>query len=213
MSSHCSLPAWRIPWTEEPGGLQSSGSQSQARLERLRMRTPCGWPCPGICRPDEHKGCGCGALPCPPDRATPSCPQAGSPGCGAEPTAAQSQQLGAGVQAQGLQGGGGFYFCALEGSAFSPGWGWRPHLHDTAVGTSLVPRSALISDRQMQQLVNRKKDFTHPFIHSFIHSTYPFIHHCHKSPGKHTGLCHFHYLRKFPEFHELKKKNTLTLTR
>ena len=23
---------WRIPWTEEPGGLQSMGSQSQTRL-------------------------------------------------------------------------------------------------------------------------------------------------------------------------------------
>ena len=25
--SHSSVPAWRIPWTEEPGGLQSMGSQ------------------------------------------------------------------------------------------------------------------------------------------------------------------------------------------
>ena len=24
--------AWKIPWTEEPGGLQSTGSQSQTRL-------------------------------------------------------------------------------------------------------------------------------------------------------------------------------------
>ena len=24
---HSSIPAWRIPWTEEPGGLQSIGSQ------------------------------------------------------------------------------------------------------------------------------------------------------------------------------------------
>ena len=24
---HCSILAWRIPWTEEPGGLQSVGSQ------------------------------------------------------------------------------------------------------------------------------------------------------------------------------------------
>ena len=21
MATHCSIPAWRIPWTEEPGGL------------------------------------------------------------------------------------------------------------------------------------------------------------------------------------------------
>ena len=24
--THSSIPAWRIPWTEEPGGLQSLGS-------------------------------------------------------------------------------------------------------------------------------------------------------------------------------------------
>ena len=24
MATHCSLLAWRIPWTEEPGGLQST---------------------------------------------------------------------------------------------------------------------------------------------------------------------------------------------
>ena len=27
MASHSSVLAWRIPWTEEPGGLQSMGSQ------------------------------------------------------------------------------------------------------------------------------------------------------------------------------------------
>ena len=27
MSTHSSILAWRIPWTEEPGGLQSMGSQ------------------------------------------------------------------------------------------------------------------------------------------------------------------------------------------
>ena len=27
MASHTTVPAWRIPWTEEPGGLQSTGSQ------------------------------------------------------------------------------------------------------------------------------------------------------------------------------------------
>ena len=27
MATHCSSLAWRIPWTEEPGGLQSVGSQ------------------------------------------------------------------------------------------------------------------------------------------------------------------------------------------
>ena len=32
MAAHFSIPAWRIPWTEEPGGLQTVGSQSQTRL-------------------------------------------------------------------------------------------------------------------------------------------------------------------------------------
>ena len=27
MVTHCSILAWRIPWTEEPGGLQYMGSQ------------------------------------------------------------------------------------------------------------------------------------------------------------------------------------------
>ena len=27
MATHCSILAWRIPWTEEPGRLQSMGSQ------------------------------------------------------------------------------------------------------------------------------------------------------------------------------------------
>ena len=27
MATHCSILAWKIPWTEEPGGLQSMGSQ------------------------------------------------------------------------------------------------------------------------------------------------------------------------------------------
>ena len=28
MATHCSILAWRIPWTEEPGGLQSMELQS-----------------------------------------------------------------------------------------------------------------------------------------------------------------------------------------
>ena len=27
MANHCSILAWRIPWTEQLGGLQSMGSQ------------------------------------------------------------------------------------------------------------------------------------------------------------------------------------------
>ena len=29
MATHSSILAWRIPWREEPGGLQSMGSQSR----------------------------------------------------------------------------------------------------------------------------------------------------------------------------------------
>ena len=29
MATNSSIHAWRIPWTEEPGGLQSMGSKSQ----------------------------------------------------------------------------------------------------------------------------------------------------------------------------------------
>ena len=32
MAPHSSILAWRIPWTEKPGGLYSMGSQSQTRL-------------------------------------------------------------------------------------------------------------------------------------------------------------------------------------
>ena len=32
MATHCSILVWKIPWTEEPGGLQSLASQSRTRL-------------------------------------------------------------------------------------------------------------------------------------------------------------------------------------
>ena len=35
MATHCSIPAWRIPWTEQPGGLQPSGSQESVTTWRL----------------------------------------------------------------------------------------------------------------------------------------------------------------------------------
>ena len=34
MATHFSILAWRIPWTEEPGGLQSTGSQ-RIRYDRV----------------------------------------------------------------------------------------------------------------------------------------------------------------------------------
>ena len=35
MAAHCSMFAWTIPWAEEPGGLQSMGSQESDTTERL----------------------------------------------------------------------------------------------------------------------------------------------------------------------------------
>ena len=35
MATHSSTLAWKIPWMEEPGRLQSMGSQSWTRLKRL----------------------------------------------------------------------------------------------------------------------------------------------------------------------------------
>ena len=35
MATHSSVLAWRIPWTEEPGGLQSVGLQESDTTERL----------------------------------------------------------------------------------------------------------------------------------------------------------------------------------
>ena len=32
MATHFSILAWRIPWTEEPGGLQFMGWESQTQL-------------------------------------------------------------------------------------------------------------------------------------------------------------------------------------
>ena len=34
MATHSSILAWKIPWTEEPGGLQSTGLQ-RVRYEQL----------------------------------------------------------------------------------------------------------------------------------------------------------------------------------
>ena len=35
MATHSSMLAWKIPWTEEPGRLQSMGSQSWTRLSNF----------------------------------------------------------------------------------------------------------------------------------------------------------------------------------
>ena len=38
-----SIPAWRIPWTEEPGGLQLMGSQELDMTEQLSAHTHSGY--------------------------------------------------------------------------------------------------------------------------------------------------------------------------
>ena len=35
MATHSSILAWRVPWTEEPGGLQSMGRQESDTTKRL----------------------------------------------------------------------------------------------------------------------------------------------------------------------------------
>ena len=37
MATHSSILAWRIPWTEEPGGLQSTGYKEWNRTEQLTL--------------------------------------------------------------------------------------------------------------------------------------------------------------------------------
>ena len=37
MAPYSSTPAWKIPWTEEPGGLQSMGSLESDTTERLHF--------------------------------------------------------------------------------------------------------------------------------------------------------------------------------
>ena len=39
MATHSSILAWRIPWTEEPGGLQSMGSHRVRHDWRLNTNT------------------------------------------------------------------------------------------------------------------------------------------------------------------------------
>ena len=37
MATHSSILAWRIPWTEEPGGLQSTGCKESDTTEQLHF--------------------------------------------------------------------------------------------------------------------------------------------------------------------------------
>ena len=40
MAMHSGILAWRIPWTEEPGGLQSTGLESDTTDQRTRFTFP-----------------------------------------------------------------------------------------------------------------------------------------------------------------------------
>ena len=40
MATHSSILAWRISWTEEPGGLQSVGSQKESNMTERLTHTP-----------------------------------------------------------------------------------------------------------------------------------------------------------------------------
>jgi len=39
MATHSSILAWRIPWTEEPGGLQSWGHKESDKTEHRHKET------------------------------------------------------------------------------------------------------------------------------------------------------------------------------
>ena len=41
MATHSSFPTWRIPWTEEPGGLQFTGSQKSRTRLSTQTSTVC----------------------------------------------------------------------------------------------------------------------------------------------------------------------------
>ena len=41
MATHSSILAWRIPWTEKPGKLQSTGLQRVRQGERLTLSQTC----------------------------------------------------------------------------------------------------------------------------------------------------------------------------
>ena len=65
MATHSSIRAWEIPWTEDPGGLQSMGSQkSQTRLNNSNLdewnkikSEEMGFPCgPVVKNPPQCKG-------------------------------------------------------------------------------------------------------------------------------------------------------------
>ena len=45
MATHFSVLAWRIPWTEEPGGLQSMGSCVKLQVKKSQTKVTVELPC------------------------------------------------------------------------------------------------------------------------------------------------------------------------
>ena len=59
MAPHSSTLAWKTPWTEEPGGLQSMGSLSQTRLSNFTFtHWRRKWQHPPVFLPGESQGQG-----------------------------------------------------------------------------------------------------------------------------------------------------------
>ena len=55
MATHSSILSWRIPWTEEPGGLQSMGLKELDTIERLHFLSPYPPPWPLLISPGAFK--------------------------------------------------------------------------------------------------------------------------------------------------------------
>ena len=55
MATHSSILAWRIPWTEEPGGLQSMGSQRAGHFTPALQAYSLSSEPPGKPPPDQNK--------------------------------------------------------------------------------------------------------------------------------------------------------------
>ena len=45
MATHSSILAWEIPWTEEPGGLQSTGLDTTEQLTYTQINSSMNFPC------------------------------------------------------------------------------------------------------------------------------------------------------------------------
>ena len=55
MTTHSSILAWKIPWTEEPSRLQSLGSRTRLSDKHTHKHTQPSWSNPAVCRFVEVK--------------------------------------------------------------------------------------------------------------------------------------------------------------